>query len=56
MIRAGVDVSKEKSTVCIMKPYGEIISKPFELSHTERDLSEWEYLICRESLKALNKL
>lgn len=25
MISVGVDVSKEKSTVCIMKPYGEIL-------------------------------
>lgn len=47
MISVGVDVSKEKSTVCIMKPYGEIISKPFELSHTEKDLSEFVSMLLR---------
>ena len=47
MISVGVDVSKEKSTVCIMKPYGEIISKPFELSHTEKDLSELANMLLR---------
>ena len=27
MISVGIDVSKGKSTVCILKPYGEIVSK-----------------------------
>lgn len=27
MISVGIDVSKGKSTACILKPYGEIISK-----------------------------
>ena len=26
MISVGIDVSKGKSTVCILKPYGEIVS------------------------------
>ena len=47
MISVGVDVSKEKSTVCIMKPYGEVISKPFELAHAEKDLSELASLLLR---------
>ncbi|EGW38374.1 IS110 family transposase [Desulfosporosinus sp. OT] len=38
MISVGIDVSKGKSTVCFMKPYGEIIHKPFEVKHTESDL------------------
>lgn len=42
-----VDVSKEKSIVCIMKPYWEIISKPSELSHTEKDLSELANMLLR---------
>ena len=40
MISVGIDVSKEKSTVCILKPYGEIVSKPFEVYHVEQELSE----------------
>ncbi|WP_268875621.1 hypothetical protein [Clostridium sp. Marseille-P2415] len=36
MISVGIDVSKEKSTVCILRPYCEIISLPFEISHVEK--------------------
>ena len=35
MISVGIDVSKGKSTVCILKPYGEIVASPFEVRHTE---------------------
>ena len=38
MVCIGIDVSKGKSTVCIMKPYGEIISKPYEIAHIDEDL------------------
>lgn len=38
MISVGTDVSKGKSTVCFMKPYGELLHKPFEVQHTESDL------------------
>ncbi|WP_410747319.1 IS110 family transposase, partial [Clostridium neonatale] len=38
MISVGIDVSKEKSTVCILKEYGEVISEPHEINHTETDL------------------
>jgi hypothetical protein len=41
MISVGIDVSKEKSTVCILKPYGEIVAKPFEVRHTDHDLGRW---------------
>lgn len=39
MISVGIDVSKSKSTVCVLKPYGEIICSPFEVCHTEPDLA-----------------
>jgi len=39
MISVGIDVSKGKSTICIMKPYGEIISMPFDVNHVEKELS-----------------
>ena len=35
----GIDVSKEKSTVCILRPYGEVIMAPKDLYHTESDLN-----------------
>ena len=34
MISVGIDVSKGKSTVCILKPGGEVIKPPFEIKHT----------------------
>lgn len=34
MISVGIDVSKGKSTVCMMKPGGEILKPPFEILHT----------------------
>lgn len=38
MISIGIDVSKGKSTVCMMKPGGEVLSAPFEVLHTKSDL------------------
>jgi transposase len=38
MISIGIDVSKGKSTVCFLKPYGVVLHKPFEVQHTESDL------------------
>ena len=40
MIGVGIDVSKEKSTVCVLKPYGEIVMKPKDVQHTETELSK----------------
>ena len=39
VISVGIDISKEKSTVCVLKPYGEVVCSPFEINHTEKDLS-----------------
>ncbi len=47
MISVGIDVSKEKSTVCILKPYGEMICSPYEISHAEKDLAQLAALIAR---------
>lgn len=38
MISVGIDVSKGKSTVCIMKPGGEVLFAPFEIAHTKSEL------------------
>lgn len=40
MIGVGIDVSKLKSTICIMNEYGEVLYKPYEITHTETDLKE----------------
>lgn len=47
MISVGIDVSKAKSTVCILKPYGEIVCKPFDIAHTQKDLNELTSMILR---------
>lgn len=39
MNAVGIDVSKGKSMVCILRPCGEIISSPFEIKHTSSDIS-----------------
>ena len=40
MLSIGIDVSKGKSTVCGMKPGGEIVYAPFEIQHTREGMSE----------------
>lgn len=45
MNSVGIDVSKEKSTVCILRPYGEVIMAPKELPHTETALNQLANLI-----------
>lgn len=40
MISVGIDISKGKSMVCIMKPYGEVIASPYEIMHTEPDVGK----------------
>ena len=40
MNAVGIDVSKGKSTVAIMRPYGEIVALPFEINHTEDDFKK----------------
>lgn len=45
MISVGVDVSKGKSTVCILKPYGEIVCSPFEIQHEEKAMEAFADLL-----------
>ena len=45
MISVGIDVSKGKSTVCILKPGGEVVKPPFELDHAVENLDSLVSLI-----------
>jgi len=45
MISVGIDVSKGKSTVCILKPGGEVVKPPFEMDHTVENLDSLVSLI-----------
>ena len=38
MISVGIDVSKGKSTICAIKPYGEVIFPPKDFKHNKTDL------------------
>ena len=45
MISVGIDISKGKSTVCILKPGGEVVKPPFEMDHAVEDLDNLVSLI-----------
>ena len=38
MISVGIDVSKGKSTICAIKPYGEVLMTPRDFKHTRDGL------------------
>ena len=38
MNAVGIDISKGKSMVTILRPFGEIVSSPFEIKHTSSDI------------------
>jgi len=40
MNSVGIDVSKGKSMVCVMRPFGEIVALPFEVTHTVSEPSK----------------
>jgi transposase len=40
MNAVGIDVSKGKSMVCVMRPFGEVVAPPFEINHTASELSQ----------------
>ena len=40
MNAVGIDVSKGKSMVAIMRPFGEIVTAPFEIKHTAGEIQE----------------
>ena len=40
MNAVGIDVSKGKSMVAVLRPFGEIVASPFEVTHSGNELSE----------------
>lgn len=40
MNAVGIDVSKGKSMVAVMRPLGEVVVAPFEVQHTDSELSK----------------
>lgn len=41
----GIDVSKGKSMIAVMRPFGEVEVPPFEVQHTDSELSGLEKLL-----------
>ena len=39
MNSVGIDISKGRSTVAVMRPFGEVVISPFEVHHTDSELS-----------------
>jgi len=40
MNAVGIDVSKGKSMIAVMRPFGEIVASPFEVNHTTEEPSK----------------
>jgi len=40
MNAVGIDVSKGRSTIAVIRPFGEIVRSPFDINHTPRELTE----------------
>lgn len=40
MNAVGFDVSKGKSTIAVMRPFGEVVASPYDVGHTESELKE----------------
>ena len=45
MNAVGIDVSKEKSMVAIMRPCGGVMASPFEVAHTDSELGKLASLL-----------
>ena len=39
MNAAGIDVSSRKSTVAVLRPFGEVVQLPFDVRHSAEDLT-----------------
>ena len=48
MNAAGIDVSSSKSTVAVLRPFGEVVKLPFDVRHSAEELAS-----LAEQLKSL---
>ncbi|WP_397353056.1 hypothetical protein [Oscillibacter sp.] len=40
MNAVGIDVSQGKNMVSVIRPFGELLARPYEVRHTSSELSE----------------
>ena len=45
MNAVGIDVSKGKSTIAVLRPFGEVVASPFDVIHNDSDLNKLVELI-----------
>ena len=45
MNSVGIDISKGKSMIAVMRPFGEVVVSPFEIHHTDSELCELTKLL-----------
>ena len=46
MICVGIDIAKGKSTVCFLKPGGEVLKTPYDIEHTAEEITKLIRDIC----------
>ena len=44
MNSVGIDISKGRSTVAVMRPFGEVVISPFEVRHTDSEPVSYTHL------------
>ena len=49
MNAVGIDISRGKSTVAVLRPFGEVVMLPFEVKHSNAEL-----LALAEQLKSID--
>lgn len=45
MNAVGIDISKGKSTVAVLRPFGEVVASPFDVIHNDSNLKQLVKLI-----------
>ena len=57
MVSVGIVVSKGKSTVCLMRPFGEIVAGPMEIAHVDSELKTFVKLMksMRDEVKVVSE-
>ena len=54
MNAVGIDISKGKSMIAVMRPFGEVVASPYEVNHTFSELEELTRFL--KSLKGETKV
>ena len=54
MNAVGIDVSKGRSTIAVMRPLGEVVASPYDVAHTDSELSKLAKML--KSLKGETKI